>query len=92
MPSRPHVLTVRLSAAERRRLQALAEREGVGEEEAARRAIASATPPTKVAESDDDRPSVADLMGDLMGCVEGPPDLSTIKAYMEGFGESRRPS
>ncbi|MFM9957310.1 MAG: hypothetical protein ACKVZJ_04490 [Phycisphaerales bacterium] len=27
------------------------------------------------------------LRAGLIGCVEGPPDLSTNKAYMEGFGE-----
>ena len=26
--------------------------------------------------------------GDLVGCVEGPSDLSTNKAYMAGFGQS----
>ena len=87
MPTRSHILTVRLSAAERRRLLALAERQGVDEEEAARRAIATASP----AEAPEpDGPSVADLMGDLIGSVEGPTDLS--KAYMNGYGGSRRPA
>ena len=28
-----------------------------------------------------------ELAGDLIGSVEGPPDLSTNKKYMEGFGQ-----
>lgn len=31
--------------------------------------------------------SAADLAGELVGCVEGPEDLSTSKAHMDGFGE-----
>ena len=31
--------------------------------------------------------SVLDLMGDLVGCVSGAPDLSQNPKYMEGFGE-----
>ena len=35
-----------------------------------------------------DRPmSALELAGDLVGCVEGPGDLSTNPKYMEGFGE-----
>lgn len=30
--------------------------------------------------------SVLDLAGDLIGCVEGPGDLSTNPKYMEGYG------
>jgi hypothetical protein len=33
--------------------------------------------------------SFLDIAGDLIGCLEGlPPDLSTNKDYMEGFGKS----
>ena len=32
--------------------------------------------------------SCADLAGDLIGCVEGPGDLSTNQKHMEGFGRS----
>ena len=38
-----------------------------------------------------DEPTVSALeaAGDLVGCIKGgPPDLSTNKHYMEGFGES----
>ena len=34
-----------------------------------------------------ERRSFLDLAGDLVGCCEGPGDLSTNKAYFEGFGE-----
>jgi hypothetical protein len=33
--------------------------------------------------------SVLDLAGDLVGCIEGPVDLSTNPKYMEGYGRSR---
>jgi Arc/MetJ-type ribon-helix-helix transcriptional regulator len=32
--------------------------------------------------------SALETMGDLVGSLEGPGDLSTNPAYMEGFGES----
>lgn len=32
--------------------------------------------------------SALEAAGDLVGCVEGPSDLSTNKAYMAGFGQS----
>ncbi len=31
--------------------------------------------------------SALEFAGDLVGCVEGPGDLSTNPKYMEGFGE-----
>jgi hypothetical protein len=31
--------------------------------------------------------SALELAGDLVGCFEGPGDLSTNPKYMEGFGE-----
>lgn len=31
--------------------------------------------------------SCLDLAGDLVGCLEGPADLSTNSKYFEGFGE-----
>jgi Ribbon-helix-helix protein, copG family len=38
--------------------------------------------------SSPERPTVAELVGHLAGCLDGgPPDLSTNKKYMEGFGE-----
>jgi Arc/MetJ-type ribon-helix-helix transcriptional regulator len=36
----------------------------------------------------DERPTSAlELAGDLVGCGEGPTDLSTNPRYMEGYGE-----
>ncbi|MEE8585273.1 MAG: CopG family transcriptional regulator [Acidobacteriota bacterium] len=32
------------------------------------------------------RGSVLDAAGDLVGCLEGPPDLSSNKKYLRGFG------
>ena len=32
--------------------------------------------------------SALEAAGDLVGCVEGPSDLSTNKAYMAGLGQS----
>ena len=32
-------------------------------------------------------PSALDMAADLVGAWEGPPDLSTNRKYMEGFGE-----
>jgi hypothetical protein len=32
--------------------------------------------------------SAFDAAGDIVGCVEGPSDLSTNKAHMAGFGQS----
>jgi len=33
------------------------------------------------------RASVLDLIGDLAGSIEGPPDLSTNPKYMAGYGK-----
>jgi len=33
------------------------------------------------------RPSVTELAGPLVGCLEGPSDLSTSPQHMEDFGE-----
>ncbi len=44
---------------------------------------------TQVAPVQSWQPGVSALVaaGELVGCVEGPEDLSTNKRYMEGFGE-----
>ena len=44
-----------------------------------RRRGAAAKPETKV--------SCFELMQPYIGIIEGPPDLSTNKAYLEGYGE-----
>lgn len=35
------------------------------------------------------RPTALELAGDLVGCFEGPRDLSTDPKYMEGYGLDR---
>jgi hypothetical protein len=41
----------------------------------------------KAVNQTEDKPiSCYDLAKDYIGCIEGPEDLSTNKAYMEGFG------
>jgi hypothetical protein len=36
------------------------------------------------------QPTCLELAGDLVGCLQGPGDLSFNKKYMEGFGKSER--
>jgi Arc/MetJ-type ribon-helix-helix transcriptional regulator len=31
--------------------------------------------------------SALDLAGDLVGCIQGPGDLSTNRSYLDGFGK-----
>ena len=45
--------------------------------------------PSEQPETADESMSFLEVAGDLIGCLEGlPPDLSTNKNYMEGFGKS----
>lgn len=37
--------------------------------------------------SDQQKQSLLDIVGELAGIYEAPPDLSTNKKYMEGYGE-----
>lgn len=82
MPSAVHTLTLRLDARQREAVRRLAEQAGVSEEEAVLRAVEQA--------GEDQTPSMLDLAGDAVGSFDGSPDLSTNKAYMEGFGSPRR--
>ena len=82
MSSAARTLTIRLDARRQAQVRRLAEREGVSEEEAVLRAV------ERVSEAP--RPSMLDLAGDLIGSIEGPPDLSTNKVYMEGLGAKKR--
>ena len=38
-------------------------------------------------QKDDVAGSVADLAGDLVGCLQGPSDLSSNPSHLEGLGE-----
>ena len=82
MPSVPATLTLRLSRADRARLQRLAEREGIAPEEAALRAIARA----EEAASLPQERSALEAAGDLVGSFDGSPDLSTNETYLDDYG------
>ena len=82
MPAAAHTLTIRLTARQRAAVRRLAAREGVSEEEAVLRAVEQASEAAGL--------SAYDLMRPFIGSFEGPPDLSTNKAYMEGYGEKKR--
>jgi hypothetical protein len=81
MPAPTRTLTLRLAPHQQEAVRRLAEREGVSEEEAILRLVEQAG--ARAA------PSMLDRAGDLIGSVEGPPDLSTNETYMEGFGAWR---
>lgn len=79
--------TIRLSADTWRRLQRLAEREGVTPDVAAERAVERALvepapDASSLATPADRAPSALERAGVLIGSVEGPGDLSS----REGFG------
>ena len=81
-------LTLKLPKSLDLQLTAAAKRRRARKTALARQAIeaylAQDTPP----EPSPERPTVAELAGHLAGCLDGgPPDLSTNKKYMEGFGE-----
>jgi predicted DNA-binding protein len=69
------------------RLRIIAEKRGTTEE-----AIALEALQTHLAKLEEETPITAyDLAKDFIGIVEGgPPDLSTNKKYMEGYGQPRR--
>lgn len=66
-----------------RKLQAVAKRRGESQSEVVRAAI------EQYFDGDDALPagSLLERAGKLVGCLEGPGDLSYNKKHMEGFGE-----
>ncbi len=82
-------LTIKLPAALDAQLTAAAKRRRARKTVLARQAIEAYLAKNKEPEASTERPTVAELAGHLIGCidVEGPTDLSTNKKYMEGFGE-----
>jgi len=77
--------TVKLPRTTANRVASLAKRQGRTQSDVLRDAI------EKGLEVQSDGPSVLDLMGDLVGCIEGgPSDLSTNPKYMKGFGLDRK--
>jgi metal-responsive CopG/Arc/MetJ family transcriptional regulator len=78
------VTTVSLKVPEvlERRLARLAERRGVSRSEVMREAL------ERFLEEKSARPdSCLAIASDLIGCVDGPPDLSHNKKRLEGFGK-----
>lgn len=82
-------LTIKLPDALDAQLTEAAKRRRASKTVLARQAIEAYLAENAPPESSQERPTVAELAGDLIGCidVEGPTDLSTNKKYMEGFGE-----
>ena len=75
-------MSLRMPAHLAARIRAVARDTGVSRSALMREAIErhlSGGPPST--------PSAFDLMADLVGTWEGPPDLSTNPKYLEGFGE-----
>lgn len=67
-----------------RRLEIMAKRQRVSKSEVVRVALENYLNGGQA----EPRPiSALELAGDLVGCCEGPGDLSTNPKYMEGFGE-----
>lgn len=77
---------MKMKPGEKAKIERLAERKGTTPKDAVLAAVERAI--------DDEEPIVAQpgsfLEGaeDLVGSIEGPPDLSTNPKYMEGFGKS----
>jgi hypothetical protein len=85
MPLDPH--SISLTDAQRRALAELSDQSGRPWTELFAEAIAAYRP--KVAangQAAESFSAAAQRLG-LLGCVEGPADLSTNPAYMEGFGQ-----
>jgi predicted DNA-binding protein len=76
-------LPARLSA----RLERAAKKRGQSKSEIVRAAIEQFLNGVPLAPPATQTISALQLAGDLVGCVEGPGDLSTNPTYMEGFGE-----
>ena len=72
-------ISVKLSAPLDAKLTALAARRRTSRAEVVRQVLA--------AYEDSQPPTFLELIGDLIGCVDGPGDLSANPKYMEGFGE-----
>lgn len=66
-----------------RKLTLCAERRGMTKSALIRESLASYF----ALEPSPERISVLELAGDLVGCLEGPGDLSFNKKYMKGFGK-----
>ena len=74
---------MKVTPAEKRKIERLAAREGTTQKEAVLRCVEEGLShePFKARTG-----SILDRVEDLIGSVEGPRDLSTNPKYMEGFG------
>lgn len=71
-------LTVKVPEALDAAITAVARERGTTRSDVVRHALLAAVHPREV--------TMEELIGDLVGCVEGPGDLATNPAHMEGFG------
>jgi len=79
--------TISLSEAQRRVLAELSDRSGKPWPEVFTEALSANRPrPETNGQNGESFSEAAERMG-LVGCVEGPTDLSTNPAYMKGFGQ-----
>jgi predicted transcriptional regulator len=76
-------LTLKLPDALDRQLTVLVSQRGVNKSVLIREAIERYLSDSKAIQAG----SFLDLAGNLVGCVEGPADLSTNPAHLEGFGK-----
>lgn len=76
-------LTLKLPEVLEARLTTFARKNGQSRSEIVRRALAQYISRDDVNESG----SFLDLSKDLVGCIEGPSDLSTNEAHLEGYGK-----
>lgn len=78
------VLSIKLPSALDRRLAALVKRRGVGKSEIVREALAQYL----IGSTEARKGSVAELAGDLVGCVkDAPRDLSSHPRHLADFGK-----
>lgn len=84
MPQPKHIwFGMKLTAAQKRKIKRLADREGTSAKEAIMRLVddALASDPIQAQPG-----SFLDGIEDLVGSVEGPEDLATNPKYLDGFG------
>lgn len=89
------ILSLKLPESLDEALEAAAARQGTTKSALLREALASylehtgqvSEPAAPYGEEKPPRASFLALAGDLAGCVEGPPDLSTNPEHLRGFGQ-----
>jgi hypothetical protein len=82
--------TISLSEAQRRALAELSDKAGKPWAEVFSEALSSYRPKVECnGKNGESFSDAAERLG-LVGCVEGPADLSTNPAYMEGFGKREK--